>query len=137
MPSAAERKEYDNLLDAARKAVKQGNIVYIMPNPKGIRSMDFIFERDGLIKDYELKTLVGTGSAESKLDKAATQCHRVLINVKSNYNARTLAGEIKTFMQDSDTIEVLVYRGIKSIAINRKLVKKKSFIADFTKEWKT
>ena len=37
--------DYDNLLNAARKAVEHGYRVFILPNPKGIRTADFIFER--------------------------------------------------------------------------------------------
>lgn len=47
--------DYDNLLNAARKAVEHGYKVFILPNPKGIRSADFIFERKGVY------TIKGTG----------------------------------------------------------------------------
>ena len=36
------------LMAAARKAVEHGYRVYILPNPKGIRTADFIFERKGV-----------------------------------------------------------------------------------------
>ena len=36
------------LMAAARKAVEHGHRVYILPNPKGIRTADFIFERKGV-----------------------------------------------------------------------------------------
>ena len=35
-------EDYDNLMNAARKAVGHGYQVYILPNPKGIRTADFI-----------------------------------------------------------------------------------------------
>ena len=35
-------EDFDNLLNAARKAVEHGYTVYILPNPKGIRTADFI-----------------------------------------------------------------------------------------------
>ena len=56
---AAEGSHQDDfpmLLDAARKAVARGNKVYILPNPKGIRTADFIFENKGIYKMYDLKT---------------------------------------------------------------------------------
>ena len=40
--------DYRNLLNAARKAVYHGYNVYILPNPKGVRSADFIFEQRGV-----------------------------------------------------------------------------------------
>ena len=41
-------EDFPNLLNAAQKAVEQGYRVYILPNPKGIRTADFIFERKGV-----------------------------------------------------------------------------------------
>ena len=40
--------DYENLLNAARKAVEHGYRVYILPNPKGIRTADFIFVRKNI-----------------------------------------------------------------------------------------
>ena len=52
-----ESSDYDNLINAARKAVDHGYRVYILPNPKGIRTADFIFERKGVYKMFDLKTI--------------------------------------------------------------------------------
>ena len=49
--------DYGNLLNAARKAVFHGYRVYIMPDPKGIRTPDFIFEKRGIYRVYDLKPL--------------------------------------------------------------------------------
>ena len=38
-------EDYIPLLNAARRAVSHGYSVYIMPNPKAIRTADLIFER--------------------------------------------------------------------------------------------
>ena len=45
---ANHREDFPSLLDAARKAVAHGNKVYILPNPNGIRTADFIFENKGI-----------------------------------------------------------------------------------------
>ena len=37
--------DYEPLLDAARKAVEHGYRVFMLPNPKGFRPAEFIFER--------------------------------------------------------------------------------------------
>ena len=42
--------DYDSLLDAARKAVEHGYRVFVLPNPKGFRTADFIFGRKGVGK---------------------------------------------------------------------------------------
>lgn len=67
---AAEGSHLDDLpmlLDAARKAVAHGNKVFILPNPKGIRTADFIFENKGIFKMYDLKTISGKASLENRL----------------------------------------------------------------------
>jgi hypothetical protein len=43
--------DYPNLLNAAQRAVLHGYRVFILPNPKGIRTADFIFERKGILSD--------------------------------------------------------------------------------------
>ena len=50
-------KDYPNLLNAARKAVARGYKVYMLPNPKYPRTADFIFERKGVYKMFDLKTI--------------------------------------------------------------------------------
>ena len=55
-------EDYDNLLNAARKAVEHGYRVFILPNPKGFRTADFVFERKGVYKMFDLKTITGKSS---------------------------------------------------------------------------
>ena len=52
-------EDYVNLLNAARKAVEHGYRVFILPNPKDVRTADFIFERKGVYKMFDLKTISG------------------------------------------------------------------------------
>ena len=65
--------EFDNLLNAARKAVEHGYRVYILPNPKGIRTADFIFERKGIFKQFDLKTITGKNSVGNRLKESIGQ----------------------------------------------------------------
>ena len=55
--------DYAALLDAANKATEYGYRVFILPNPHGVRTADFIFERRGVYKLFDLKTIVGKNSA--------------------------------------------------------------------------
>ena len=56
---STKEDDYENLQNAARKAVVHGYKVFILPNPKGIRTADFIFERKGVYRLYDLKTVSG------------------------------------------------------------------------------
>ena len=48
--------DYESLINAARKAVQHGYTVYILPNPKGIRTADYIFVRKGVLRLFDLKS---------------------------------------------------------------------------------
>ena len=50
-------EDYLFLLDAARKAASLGYSVYILPNPKNIRTADFILVQRNIYKMYDLKTI--------------------------------------------------------------------------------
>ena len=83
--------DFENQLNAARKAVMHGYRVFILPNPKGIRTADFIFERKGTYKMYDLKTISGKASAKNRLLESIGQTNHVLLNMSTDYNARSLA----------------------------------------------
>ena len=74
-------EDYANLLSAARKAVGYGYRVFILPNPKNIRTADFIFERKGVYKMFDLKTIMGKSSAENRLLESIGQTNHVLLNM--------------------------------------------------------
>ena len=48
--------DFDNLLQAARRAVDFGYRVYLLPNPTEIRTPDFILEKKGVYRVYDLKS---------------------------------------------------------------------------------
>ena len=64
--------DFNNLLNAVRKAVCHGYRVFILPNPKGVRSADFIFEQKGIFKLFDLKTIYGTASIGNRLKESVT-----------------------------------------------------------------
>ena len=114
--------DYENLLNAARKAVEHGYRVFILPNPKDTRTPDFIFEQKGNCKVYDLKTISGKASVSNRLFESIGQSNRVLLNMTVDYNARLLASDIKSYFEtNQDALEVLIFKGKKAISINRDL----------------
>ena len=121
--------DFDNLLNAARKAVEHGYRVYILPNPKGIRTADFIFERKGIFKQFDLKTITGNNSVGNRLKESIGQTERVLLKMQTDYNVRRLTQEIKRYFEMStDVQEVLIYSGGKEISIKRNIASSKGFL---------
>ena len=128
----SHRDDFPSLLDAARKAVAHGNKVYILPNPKGIRTADFIFENKGVYKMYDLKTIQGKSSVINRLLESVGQTTHVLLNMATDYNARLLAKDITMyFAVNPDAFEVLVFKGAKSVLVKRKAAMDKDFVKKF------
>ena len=128
--------DYGNLLNAARKAVAHGYEVYILPNPRGTKTPDFIFERKGTFRLYELKTISGRDSVSFQLYDSIGQSNRVLIHLMVNYKASLLALSVKHyFEQNKDALEVLIFKGRKVISVSRELSQSKQFYGLFMKKY--
>ena len=128
--------DYNNQLNAARKAVTHGYKVFVLPNPNGIRTPDFIFERKGVYRMYELKTIQGSSSALNRLTDSTSQSNHVLLNMTTRYNGGLLAVQIKSYFEQNDqAMEVLVFKGKVSLSIKRSFVFQKDFVRKFRKEF--
>ena len=128
--------DFDNLINAARKAVEHGYRVYILPNPRSCRTADFIFEKKGILGLYDLKTVHGKGSIGTQLFDSIGQTNRVLLNMTTDYNARLLASDIKTYFEtNQDALEVLTFKGKKILPVNRIQVESPDFNRVFRKRY--
>lgn len=133
---ANHRDDLLSLLDAARKAVLHGNKVYILPNPKGIRTADFIFENKGIYKMYDLKTISGQSSIGNRLLESIGQTYHVLLNICTTYNSRLMAIQIRNYFNvNPDAIEVLVYKGKKTISVTRRFVENPLYMIMFRQKY--
>ena len=129
-------EDFPNLLDAARKAVGLGYKVYILPNPKGIRTADFIFERKGVYKMFDLKTITGRSSVDNRLMESIGQTNRVLLHLTVEYNPSSLARSIKRYLEyNVNACEVLVFKGKKQISITRRSLDDKHFFQTFIRRY--
>ena len=128
--------DFNNLINAARKAVEHGYRVYILPNPRSCRTADFIFEKKGILGLYDLKTVYGKGSVGTQLLDSIGQTNRVLLNMQTDYSARLLASDIKTYFEiNLDAIEVLIFKGKKVLPVNRIQVQNPDFNRVFRKRY--
>ena len=128
--------DYDNLIKAARKAVGHGYRVYILPNPRSCRTADFIFVKKGSYTMYDLKTVSGKGSVGTQLLDSIGQSNRILLNINSDYNARLLAADIKSYFElNRNAIEVLLFKGKKTISVSRYDTQSPMFHRQFRKKY--
>ncbi len=128
--------DYDNLIKAARKAVEHGYRVYLLPNPRSCRTADFIFVKKGSYTMYDLKTVFGKGSVGTQLLDSIGQSNRILLNINSDYNARLLAADIKSYFElNRNAIEVLLFKGKKTISVSRYDTQSPMFHRQFRKKY--
>ena len=128
--------DFDNLINAARKAVEHGYRIYILPNPRGCRTSDFIFEKKGILGLYDLNTVQGKGSVGTQLLDSIGQTNRVLLNMTTDYSSRLLASDIKNYFEtNQDALEVLIFKGKKVLPVNRIQVQSPDFNRVFRKRY--
>ena len=128
--------DYQNLLVAARKAVEFGYKVYMLPNPKEIRTADYILEKKSTYRMYDLKTVFGKSSVGQNLVDSIGQCNRILINMTTGYNTRSLAFSIKRYFEiNNKAVEVLIFKGRKRISVDRFIATSDDFFSIFKKAY--
>ena len=113
--------DFPALLGAAQRAVGHGYCVFILPNPKGIRTADFILVKKGVYKMYDLKTIRGKSSAGNRLAESKGQTNRVLLCMATDYATRLLTSDIRRYFETNpDAIEVMIFKGKRRIVVNRR-----------------
>lgn len=128
--------DYPNLLNAAQKAVVHGYKVYILPNPKGIRMADFIFERKGIYKLFDLKSISGKSSVGNRLMESIGQTNHVILNMLTDYDARQLAKDIRAYFETNKAArEVVIMKGNKFLSVSRRFVEGKDYVKMFMKRY--
>ena len=129
-------EDYPFLLNAARKAVEHGYQVYILPNPRGIRTADFIFVRKNVFKLFDLKTISGRNIVDTQLLSSTGQSNRALLNLATDYNPSLLARGIKRYFERNESaLEVLIFKGKKMISVTRDLTLSSDFYRIFMRRY--
>ena len=124
--------DFPSLLMAARKAVEHGYRVFILPNPRGVKTADYILERRGVYKLFDLKNISGKNIILARLNESAEQSNRVLLNMPARYNTRMLAADIKNYFESNDrALEVLIFRRKCELSIFRRFALSARFYTDF------
>ena len=127
-------KDFKNLMAGAKKAVEHGYKVFILPNPKGVRSADYIFVRNGVYKMFDLKTISGQSSIGTRLAESIGQTNRVFINLATTYPTNRMAVEIKQYFESNDeALEVLIAKGKKFVSVERDFVRERHYHKQFRK----
>lgn len=133
-PGELKNDDFQNQLVAAHKAVEFGYKVYILPTPKGSRTPDFILEKKNTYRAYDLKTVFGKSSISTNLLDSIGQCNRILLNMQREYNTRLLLSDIKLYFDiNPRAVEVMIFKGLKRIQVNRFIFDHPSYYRLFKK----
>lgn len=98
------------------------------------RTADYIFERRGVYKLFDLKNISGKSIVGSRLVESIGQANRVLLNMPPGYSTRLLAADIKSYFSYNDEVlEVLIFKGKREISIYRRFAQNPRFYAEFKK----
>lgn len=131
-----QKNDFDNLLSAARKAVEHGYRVYILPNPKDIRTADLVFIQKGIYKMYDLKTIQGKMSVMNRLKELIGQTNHVLLNMATDYHGMALVRSIKKYFElNPMAMEVMIFKGNKVIVVTPRSLEDKNFLYTFHKRY--
>lgn len=126
--------DYPSLLMAAQKAVEHGYRVFILPNPHGVKTPDYILERRGIYKLFDLKNISGKNIVLTRLNESANQANRALLNMPAKYNTRMLAADIKNYFELNDkALEVLIFRRKLELSVFRRFAMSARFYTEFKK----
>ena len=128
--------DYQPLVACADKAVAHGYNVAMLPNPKGMRTPDFILHNGKFIAAYDVKTISGQSSVGNRLSESIGQTNRVILNMATTYNARSLARDLRSYFEaNKDAVEVLIFKGGSEISVTRKMCADRKFIGNFIKQY--
>ena len=127
-------EDYPSLLMAARKAVEHGYRVFMLPNPPGLKTPDYILERRGVYKLFDLKNISGKNIVLTRLNESANQDNSALLNTPARYNTRMLAADIKNYFESNDkALEVLIFRRRHELSVFRRFALSARFYTEFKK----
>lgn len=125
-----------NVLVAQKLAGKKRS-VYLMPNPKGFKSPDFIIKEGNKYYSLELKTINGMSSVDNRLEDAAKQSNRIVLDIAAGKrNSRILASSILTFLKKQNSVkEIIIFKGHKEYKVTPKDIAETKFINKFMLTW--
>lgn len=123
--------DYPSLLMAAHKAVEHGYRVFMLPNPHGIKTPDFILERRSVYKLFDLKNINGKNIVHTRLKESISQANRAMLNMPQ-YSTRKLVHDIRKYFEKyPNAIEVLIFKGKSEISVSRRFALNSRFYFEF------
>lgn len=131
-----KKGETPNNLQIALKFVANGYDVFMLSNPKGTKSADFIIRKRNCLYYVEGKTSTGGSSLVHRFEKGAEQADRIVINLIGKRRGKSLLSEIKKAFEASKNLKVVyIFKASRLIFIKRNDALSKTFLQTLSKIW--
>ena len=128
--------EIPNNLQIAQKFVANGYDVFLLSNPKGTKSADFIIRKRNCLYYVEGKTSTGGGALSTQLECGAKQSDRIVINFIGKRRGKSFLSEIKSAFEANENLQVVyIFKASQLIFIKRNDALSKTFLQDFFRIW--
>ena len=128
--------ETPNNLQIAQKFMMNGYDVFLLSNPKGTKSADFIIRKKNILFYVEGKTSTGGSSLVHRFNNGAEQADRIAINFIGYPKASEIIEIINsTFYNQANVSELFLFKGKRLIIVSRDFCNSKHFENDFYKLW--
>lgn len=128
--------ETPNNLQIAQKFVANGYDVFLLSNPKGTKSADFIIRKRNCLYYVEGKTSTGGSALSIRLSDGAKQSDRIALNFIGLPQTSKITDLIKNvFFQNQNLIELIIFKKGRLIIITKKDCFAKNFEKAFKRIW--
>ena len=128
--------ETPNNLQIAQKFVANGYDVFLLSNPKGTKSADFIIRKRNCLYYVEGKTSTGGSALSIRLSDGAKQSDRIALNFIGLPQTSKITDLIKNvFFQNQNLIELIIFKKGRLIIIKKKDCFAKNFEKAFKRIW--
>ncbi len=128
--------ETPNNLQIAQKFVANGYDVFLLSNPKGTKSADFIIRKRNCLYYVEGKTSSGGSALSVRLNDGAKQADRIAINFIQIPSFHEIYTQIKKGFECNPNVkEYFIFKGSRLILISKKMVESKRFDINFKSLW--
>ena len=132
----AENQELSKNIMMAKKMTNNGYDVYLLSNPHGVTSADFILSKNGKVFYVEGKLSTGKNSLGHNLSKGGSQAERIVIDLTGTNDTNYITARLSEGFQNNQSIkEVLLLKGRRLISIDNMMISRKDFKRYFKKVW--
>ena len=136
IPGNNNYQEFTTNLSVAKKCARHGYDVYMLPNPNGGKTPDFILVKKGKYYAYELKTIYSAASIWERMAAALQQSDRIMLDMIDTPSSRDLADNLRCFILSNPSVrDIMIFKGNKELHMSHQMAKGPTIVERFMRLW--